>query len=66
MSAAGEHRTGMWDPRPRHWWLLRTACVFCAVYLLGLAGVPTLVPYVTAVILVLGDGARVARRRLDR
>ena len=56
----------MWDPRPRHWWLLRTACVFFAVYLLGLAGVPTLVPYVTAAIVVLADGMRVARRRSDR
>ena len=57
----------MWDPMPRQWWLLRTACVFFAVYLLGLAGVPTLVAYVTAAIVVMVDGWRVfARRRSGR
>jgi hypothetical protein len=39
---------------------MRSVAVFLAVYLLGLVGVPTLIPYVTAVLVVLVDALRTA------
>jgi hypothetical protein len=44
-------------------WALRAIAAFAVVYGLGLAGVPTLVPYLTALLLVAIDGWRTAIRR---
>ena len=33
----------------------------CAVYLLGVAGVPTFIPYVAALLTVVVDGVRTAK-----
>lgn len=44
------------------WWCIRATCVFAAVYLLGVLGVATLIPYVTALLIVVGDAIRLSRR----
>jgi len=43
------------------WWALRAVGAFGVVVGLGSAGVPTLIPYVTALLLVAGDVVRTAR-----
>ena len=50
------------ENRLRHW-AVRAIAALLAVYMLGLAGVPTLVPYVTVVIAVIVDGVRLALQR---
>jgi len=44
------------------WWAGRAILLMGAVYLLGLAGVPTFIPYVAALLTVILDGIRTARR----
>jgi hypothetical protein len=44
------------------WWALRAILLFGLVYALGVLGVPTLVPYLTVLILVAVDARRVAAR----
>jgi hypothetical protein len=44
-------------------WAIRAIAAFLIVYLLGAFGVPTLIPYVAAVIAVVVDGARMIVRR---
>jgi hypothetical protein len=48
-------------PRWR-WWALRAIVLLGAVYLLGLLDVPTLIPYLVALIAVVSDGVRTWRR----
>lgn len=43
------------------WWALRAVGAFGVVIGLGAAGVPTLIPYLTALLLVAGDAGRTAR-----
>lgn len=43
-------------------WCIRTSCIFAAVYLIGVLGVATLIPYVTALLIVVGDAVRLSRR----
>lgn len=42
-------------------WCLRACLLFAAVYGLGLFGVPTQVPYLAAVLVVVADAVRVRR-----
>jgi hypothetical protein len=41
-------------------WAVRTIAAFLAVYMLGMAGVPTLVPYLAVLLAVIVDGVRLA------
>ena len=50
----------MLGPR-RRWWMLRAIVLFGGVYVLGLTGVPTLVPYLIALIAVVSDAFRTAK-----
>lgn len=43
------------------WWALRAILTFGFVYALGVLGVPTLVPYLTALIVVAVDARQVSR-----
>jgi hypothetical protein len=43
-------------------WAVRAIAAFAVVYGLGLVGVPTLVPYITALLLVAIDAWRTAAR----
>jgi hypothetical protein len=45
----------------RHW-AVRTSLLFALVYVLGLRGVPTLIPYVAAFIWIARDAWRLARQ----
>jgi len=49
-------------PARWRWWAIRAVASFAAVLALGAAGVPTFLPYVTALLLVAGDGVRTARK----
>ena len=42
-------------------WALRSVLAFGVVLVLGAAGVPTLIPYIAAILAVIVDAARVAR-----
>jgi hypothetical protein len=46
---------------PFRLWAIRAVAAFLAVYMLGTFGIPTLIPYVAAMIAVALDGLRVAR-----
>jgi hypothetical protein len=46
-------------------WAVRAIAGFLIVYLLGAFGVPTLVPYLAAIIAVVADGVRLAMRRRE-
>jgi hypothetical protein len=48
------------SPRWR-WWAIRAIGAFAAVLVLNALNVPTLIPYLTALLLVAGDGIRTAR-----
>ena len=48
---------------PLRWWAGRSIAFFGAVYLLGLTGVPTFIPYVTALLIVASDVVRTIRRQ---
>ncbi|HZR23996.1 MAG TPA: hypothetical protein VFA59_10440 [Vicinamibacterales bacterium] len=39
-------------------WAIRAVAAFLVVYMIGTFGIPTLIPYVTALIAVLADGLR--------
>jgi len=41
-------------------WAVRAIAAFLAVYMLGMAGVPTFVPYVAVLLAVIVDGVRLA------
>ena len=41
-------------------WAVRTIVAFLIVYALGLLGIPTLVPYITILLVMAVDGARTA------
>ena len=41
-------------------WAIRAIAAFLVVYMLGALGVPTLIPYMAAIIAVVGDGLRLA------
>jgi len=41
-------------------WAIRATAAFLVVYLLGMAGVPTLVPYLAVLLAVIVDGVRLA------
>ena len=41
-------------------WAVRAIAGFLAVYMLGMAGVPTFVPYVAVLLAVIVDGVRLA------
>jgi len=43
-----------------HRWAVRAIAAFLAVYMLGIAGVPTFVPYVAVLFAVIVDGVRLA------
>jgi hypothetical protein len=47
---------------PIRWWAVRAIACFGAVYVLGLAEVPTFIPYVTAWIVVASDLVATVRR----
>jgi hypothetical protein len=47
-------------------WCLRSCLIFAGVLLLGVVGLPTQLPYITALLLVGGDAVRVWKRRDDR
>ena len=44
-------------------WAIRAIAGFLVIYLLGVFGVPTLIPYVAVIIAVVIDGVRSAMRR---
>jgi hypothetical protein len=44
------------------WWAIRAIALLSVVYLLGLMNVPTLIPYLIALIAVISDGFRTWRR----
>jgi hypothetical protein len=44
-------------------WAVRAIAAFLIVYLLGSFGIPTLVPYLAAIIAVVADAVRLAMRR---
>jgi len=44
-------------------WAVRALAAFLAVYMLGLAGIPTFIPYLTALLVVVIDGLRQLPRR---
>ncbi len=44
-------------------WAIRAIAAFLIVYLLGAFGVPTLIPYVAAIIAAVVDGVRLAAQR---
>jgi hypothetical protein len=54
----GSDAAGRW-----RWWALRAALAFGVVYALGVLGVPTFVPYLAVVFVVVLDAVNVARRR---
>ena len=43
------------------WWARRAILLFAGVYVLGLMRVPTLIPYVAVVFVVIWDAVRTAR-----
>jgi len=43
-------------------WARRAIFLLAGVYLLGMTNVPTLIPYLTALLAILGDGFRTARK----
>lgn len=51
---------------PWRWWALRAILIFGFVYAIGVLGVPTLVPYLAAVILVAIDGVGVLKSKARR
>lgn len=53
-------------PAPWRWWALRASLIFGFVYAIGVLGVPTLVPYLAAVILVVIDAVGVAKSKAGR
>jgi len=47
-------------------WAIRAIAAFLAVYMLGTAGIPTLVPYLAVLLAVIVDGGRlIVQRRRD-
>lgn len=53
---SSERRAAGW-----RWWALRAILTFGFVYALGVLGVPTLVPYLAALIVVAVDARQVSR-----
>jgi hypothetical protein len=47
-------------------WAVRAVAAFLVVYMLGAFGVPTLIPYLAAIIAVAIDAVRVVRRGPER
>lgn len=44
-------------------WCIRACCLFGAVYLIGLLGVPTQIPYIAALLIAVADAIAIARRK---
>jgi hypothetical protein len=44
-------------------WCLRSCLIFASVYVLGVFEVATQVPYIAALLIVMGDSVRVWKRR---
>jgi len=45
------------------WWARRALVVLAGVYVLGMLDVPALIPYLTALLAIVGDGIRTARKK---
>ena len=45
------------------WWARRAILLFAAVYVLGMFGVPTLIPYLAVVFILAWDAIRTTRKR---
>ena len=43
-------------------WARRAILLLAGVYLLGMTDVPTLIPYLTALLAIVGDGIRTVRK----